>query len=84
FMLVIAIPYYSVLLGRSREVLHVFVAGALFYSGSAIFYFISCKYIGTGLSLVSFFTYPAFVMFLQWLFYRKKVTKVYHLAVLIF
>ncbi len=82
-MLIFALPYYKVMYDQPREIFHVIVSGALFYSGSSIFYFVACRYIGTGLSMVTFFTYPAFVMFLQWLFYRKKVTKAYHLALVI-
>lgn len=83
-MLLFVLPHYETIFQRPQEILHVLIAGALFYSASSIFYFIACRYIGTGLSMVTFFTYPAFVMFLQWLFYRKKITKVYHLAVAIF
>ena len=83
-MVVLVLPQYSIIFQRPQEIFHVIVSGALFYSGSSIFYFVACRYIGTGLSMVTFFTYPAFVMFLQWLFYRKKITKVYHAAVVIF
>lgn len=61
----------------------IFFYGAAFYSASAIIYFFASKLIGTGLAMVLFFTYPAFVMFINWLLFRMVPTKLALLAVII-
>jgi len=39
-----------------------FVMGAICYGGSSALFFVASPYIGTGLSMVIFFSYPVFVM----------------------
>jgi drug/metabolite transporter (DMT)-like permease len=80
FMLVILIPEYKTLLQSHKESLKVIIYGVTFYSGSAIIYFISSKYIGTGLAMVIFFTYPAIVMLFNFLFLQAAISKTYYLA----
>lgn len=58
-----------------------FLYGGLFYNVSAIIYFFASKYIGTGLAMVIFFTYPALVMVINWLLYKKRPAKAYFAAV---
>lgn len=65
------------------ELFKVALSGALFYGVCSIFYFIATKYIGTGLSMVIFFTYPAIVMLINFLFYKHKISKIYYLAITI-
>lgn len=60
-----------------------FIYGGAFYSVSTVVYFFASKYIGTGLAMVIFFTYPAFVMIINWLLYHKKPTKAYFAAVIV-
>ena len=48
---------------------------------SSILYFMSAKYIGTGLSIVIFFTYPIFVAILSWFFDGHKVTKIHYFSI---
>lgn len=62
------------------EIIKAFFLGAFPYAGSAIIYFFAAEYIGTGLSMVIFFTYPAFVMVLNYIFYKTKILKIYFLA----
>ena len=59
----------------------VLLYGTVFYTGCSIFYFVASKYLGTGLSMVVFFTYPAMVMILNWLIYKTKITKRYYLSI---
>lgn len=54
---------------------------AIFYSSSTSLYFLSCTYIGTGPSMVIFYTFPVFVIFLSWLFYKQKINPVYYVAI---
>jgi drug/metabolite transporter (DMT)-like permease len=52
-----------------------FFLGGLLYSGSAAFYFLASEWIGTGLAMVIFFSYPVFVILLSWKFDQKKLTR---------
>ncbi len=63
------------------EIGKVLFYGTIFYTGCSIFYFVASKYLGTGLSMVVFFTYPAMVMILNWLMYRTKITKRYYFSI---
>jgi drug/metabolite transporter (DMT)-like permease len=57
-----------------KTILLSFFMGVAFYSGSAAFYFFSSHWIGTGLAMVVFFSYPAFVVLLSWMKDRKPLT----------
>lgn len=63
-----------------KEMLIGILLGAAFYSTSSITYFIASKTIGTGLSMVIVFTYPALVIGLNLLLYKATITKAYYLA----
>lgn len=52
-----------------------FLLGALFYSGGSALYFMACKYTGTGLAMVIFFSYPLFVALLVWIKNYKSINK---------
>lgn len=75
------IPQRTLLLSKKKEAAKVFVYGILFYSTTAILYFIACKYISTGLAMVTFFTYPVMVILLNRLFYKTRIPKSYYGAV---
>lgn len=66
-----------------KEIIKGILLGAAFYSTSSVTYFIASKTIGTGLSMVIVFTYPALVMGLNWLLYNAKITRTYYLAIII-
>ena len=61
----------------------VFLYGVAFYGTSSMTYFIACKYIGSGLSMVIFFAYPAIVMAFNVLLYKAKIKKTFYFAVII-
>lgn len=50
-----------------------FFIGAIGYAGSAGFYFIATQYIGTGLAMVIFFSYPIVVALFSWMVQRKQL-----------
>lgn len=54
-----------ILFKKPRETLKLFALGFALFSSSTIFYFVSSYYIGTGLAMVLFFSYPAMVMVVQ-------------------
>lgn len=79
FMTVIS---YSVLKRQSyRDLFNSFLLCAVFYSSSTALYFLSSTYIGTGLAMVIFFTFPVFVIFLSWLLYKQKISLIYYVAI---
>lgn len=63
--------------------IYTFCFGGLCYSAAAGIYFVASEYIGTGPSMVIFFTYPAMVMLLNWIFFKTKITKIYYFAILL-
>lgn len=63
------------------ELIKVICYGASFYSISSILYFIASQHIGTGLAMVLFFTYPTLVIFINKVFYKQNLGKIYYLAI---
>jgi len=76
--LVFLIPARNVLFDK-RQILYAF-GGAFFYGACAALYFLASEYIGTGLAMVIFFTYPTIVALLNWLFHRYKITLFYYIS----
>ncbi|MEY3197000.1 MAG: hypothetical protein RLZZ59_368 [Pseudomonadota bacterium] len=66
-----------------KEFIKVFLYGALFYYPSTLVYFRSCVYIGSGLAMVIFFTYPVIVVLINRVFYKESISKLYYLALII-
>ena len=46
--------------------------GAIGYAGCG-FYFVASRYMGTGLAMVLFFSYPVLVAFFSWALYRSRL-----------
>lgn len=67
---------------KPAVLLFVFFIDALGYAGSSGFYFIASQYIGTGLAMVIFFSYPLLIVLATWLFQRKKLNKATALTLL--
>ena len=66
-----------------KEMFIAFLNGAAFYSISTMLYFFAVPYIGSGLSMVIFFAYPAIVMLLNSVLYRQQIPPIYYCAILI-
>ncbi len=60
-----------------------FMNGALFYGLSTMLYFVACPYIGSGLAMVIFFTYPAMVMLINHFLYGQRIPTIYYYAIII-
>lgn len=80
FMLPIVVLQYKNIFSSFKENLKIVFYGMAFYSTSAIAYFIGSDYIGTGLTMVVFFIYPAIVMLFNCILYNAKISKMYYLA----
>ena len=85
--LVAAVFTFTILLFKSKNIfqpivenLKIIFYGIAFYGTSSITYFIGSSYIGTGLTMVVFFIYPAIVMLFNWILYQKRINKTYYLA----
>jgi drug/metabolite transporter (DMT)-like permease len=81
FTSIIFIKQLSTLLHYKIATCKALLYGLLLYGPSSITYFISTKYIGSGISMVVFFAYPTIVILINYLFYKVKVTKVYYTAI---
>ncbi|KGP63539.1 membrane protein [Legionella norrlandica] len=66
-----------------KSMLVAFLSGAFYYGISTLLYFYGSLYIGSGLSMVIFFTYPVMIMLLNFFFYGQTIPKVYYLAIAI-
>lgn len=80
FILIFLLPQIKTIKISFKEILKVSISGALFYGVCSTLYFIASEHIGSGLAMVIFFTYPAIVMLINFLFYKNKIGKLYFLA----
>lgn len=80
FIFILIAPQIRLLTVNKAELLKVFFYGMAFYSTTAIFYFVASVRLGSGLAMVIFFTYPAFVILINMLLYRTRVSKIYLVA----
>ena len=68
---------------NSYELFKIFLYGALFYGPCSMAFFYASEYIGTGISMVIFFTYPAIVILLNRILYRTEINKLYYISIAI-
>lgn len=66
-----------------RQMFSAFLSGACCYGISTGFYFLASSYIGSGLAMVIFFTYPVLIMLINFFFYKQEIPTIYYLAILI-
>ena len=71
---------YKTILQIQKKDLNMLFYGVFFYGTSTISYFLSSKYVGTGVAMVVLFTYPAFVMLFNVAINKVKLSKIYYLA----
>ena len=57
--------------------------GLIFYSASALLYFASSLYIGTGFAMVMYFCYPIYVLLINIIVYKTKVSRLLLLSILL-
>lgn len=80
FLLIVMMIKRPKKLGTRRDLLPIFINGAIFYALPAFFFFMASRLIGTGQAMVIFFTYPAFVMVLNWWFLGQKILPFYFVS----
>ncbi len=59
---------------HKATLLAMFMLGATGYAGSSAFFFIASSYIGTGLAMVVFFSYPIIIAAAGWLLHKKALS----------
>jgi drug/metabolite transporter (DMT)-like permease len=74
-MMIVILPKIKSVKDKKKDIILSLFFGALFYSASAIFYFTSSKYVGTGIAMVMYFAYPVFVILINFILYQNKITK---------
>lgn len=62
--------------GMHQEAWAAFINGAIFYGLSTLLYFFASLYIGSGLAMVIFFTYPVMVMIINYFLYGHHVARI--------
>lgn len=82
-ILIIVLPQIKNIKDSFRQMLTAFMTGAFFYGLSTLLYFYSSIYIGSGLAMVIFFTYPVFIMLLNYFLYGQSIPQIYYLATFI-
>ena len=82
-MVLIIIPQLKTLRNLRKQLLVAFGGGVFYYGISTLLYFYASLYIGSGLSMVIFFTYPVIIMVFNYFFYGQLIPKVYYLAIVI-
>ncbi|AHE67290.1 DMT family transporter [Legionella oakridgensis] len=82
-MLFILLPHIKHITDSWGNILFAFFLGAALYSFSTMLYFYASQYIGSGLAMVIFFTYPVIVMLFNYFFYGQQMPRIYYLATII-
>lgn len=80
FIIVLMLPKHKTFLQICKNDIKMLFCGIIFYGASTITYFMSSKYVGTGVAMVILFTYPAFVMLFNVLLYKVRLNSVYYFA----
>lgn len=83
FILALLLPKLNTIQIRPKEIIKITLSGVALYGSGSMIYFISAQYIGSGLAMVVFYTYPALVMLINFLLYRQAISKIYYLALLV-
>ena len=79
-VLAVAIATRTLNFQHPFKLLKMFLSGTFLQGTASILYFIASTYIGTGLAMVIFFTFPAFVLLINWLWGGARPTRIYFAA----
>lgn len=82
-ILILILPNLKNTVSSAKNLFFVFLIGAFHYGLSAFLYFESSQYIGSGLGMVIFYTYPVLIMLLNYFFYKQYIPRLYYLAIVI-
>jgi drug/metabolite transporter (DMT)-like permease len=82
-ILILLLPQLKTIKCGYKPMLLAFFSGAVYYGLSTLLYFYASLYIGSGLSMVIFFTYPVVIMLLNYFLYGQSIPQIYYLATFI-
>jgi len=68
---------------RAMDLFIAFMTGVCFYGLSTLLYFYASLHVGSGLAMVIFFTYPAFVLLLNVLLKGHTIERLHYIAMLL-
>ena len=68
---------------RKKDYLWILFFGFIGYYLASLFDFMGLQYLKAGLERIILFIYPTMVVLLAWFFFKKRITKVQALAILI-
>lgn len=94
FRMFFSLPFYILILFiirkkrstlgiKTKDYLWLLAFGFVGYYLASYFDFLGLNYIKAGLERIILFVYPTIVVFLSWLFFREKITKVQTIAIVI-
>lgn len=83
FMCILLLPQLKKMQLNVVEAIKIIFYGAAFYGTCSILYFVATEYIGSGLAMVIFFTYPTMVLLINFAFFKQKISKIYYLALIV-
>ena len=81
FILIVLLPNIHKFQLKFSDVIIPLALGGIFYGVGSGIYFISTRHIGTGLSMVIFFTYPLMIILGNALLYKERITRIYYVSV---
>lgn len=78
---IIMLPRCNRLEIKKSDSFKIFIYGAIFYGPCSMLFFYASSYIGTGLAMVIFFTYPAIVVLINRFLYKNPISKIYYISI---
>lgn len=82
-LLLTQMPFLPKIAFFSSAFVQAFLNGAVFYGLSTLLFFHASQYIGSGLAMVIFFSYPLMVMLLNIFLYRHHISRLCYLSILV-
>ncbi len=79
-ILLVLIPKFRDLKESWQQVLLAFLCGAVFYIFSTMLFFRAAEYIGSGLAMVIFFSYPVMVIVINYFLFGQYIPRLYYAA----
>ncbi|MRX63923.1 DMT family transporter [Maribacter luteus] len=93
FRMVFALPFYIIIAFwkkpshpqtiKTKDYLWLVFFGFIGYYLASLFDFMGLQYLKAGLERIILFIYPTMVVLLSWIFFKKRITKLQSLAILI-
>jgi drug/metabolite transporter (DMT)-like permease len=79
-ILLVMLPQLRRLKESGAQLLLAFLSGAVLYCFSTMLFFYASNYIGSGLAMVIFFSYPVMVIVFNYFFYGQTISRLYYIA----